>query len=177
MARWSRSGCRNRRLGGRGACRRSQVEVLEVLAEALAEGRMPERVLHGGLQITELIAAVVAFAAEAIGVHRLLAHQRRNAIGELDLPASAPAESLQMSEDRGRQHVAADYGESRGSDGGFGFLDDAAYAAGVGLVTLDRHDPVFLGIPASDRLDPENARALRLVNSRHLLENGNFAAD
>src|SRR5205807_546624 len=79
-----------------------------------------ERVFDGRLQIAELAAAVVALAAEAIGVDRLLAHERRDAVGELDLAAGARADALQMPEDRRGEHVAADDREVRGCDGGLG---------------------------------------------------------
>ena len=63
---------------------------------------MAERVLDRRLQVAELAAAVVALAAEAIGVHGLLAHERGDAVGELDLAARAAADALQVLENRRR---------------------------------------------------------------------------
>src|ERR1700733_14703224 len=103
---------------------------LQVFAELAAELRVRERIFHGRLQIAELAAAVVALAFEAMRVYRLLAHERTDAIGELNLPARAMADLFQMPEDCGCQDITADDGEIRGCDRRLGLLDDAADAAG-----------------------------------------------
>src|SRR5205085_9753917 len=96
---------RDRRGAGR------QVQTLQVFAKPAAELRVTERVFDRRLQVAELAATVIALAAEAIGVHRLLAHQRGNAVGELNLAAGAGAQLLQVLEDCRSQHVTADHGE------------------------------------------------------------------
>src|SRR5579871_2626763 len=101
---------------------------------------MPQSKLDGRLQIAELAAAVVALAREAIGVHRLLAHERGDAVRQLDLSARAAPDALEMLEDRGRQDIAPDDREVRGGRRGFGLLDDASNAARRRLVGLDLDD-------------------------------------
>ena len=62
---------------------------------------MLEAVLHGRLQVAELVAAVVALAFELERIHRLALHEPRNAVGELDLAAGALADFREVVEDRG----------------------------------------------------------------------------
>src|SRR6202034_3912873 len=109
-ARFAVAGCGTSGGGGGGI----ELQAVQVLAKAAAELRVAKRVFHGRLQVAELAATVVALAREAIGVHRLLAHQRGDAAGELELPARAAPDALEVLEDRRRQHVAADDREVRG---------------------------------------------------------------
>src|ERR1700758_4622600 len=101
---------------------------------------MAQGVFDGRLEVSELAAAVVAFAGEAVGVYGLLAHERRDPVGELDLPARSLAAPLQVLENRRRQHVAADYGEIGRGVRGLGLLDDALHAARDGIVAFDGDD-------------------------------------
>ena len=83
----------------------------QVAAEGFRELRMRERVFHVGLQVAELAAAVVALARELVGVHRLVSHEPRDAVGELDLAARALAYLLQVREQAWREQVAAHHRE------------------------------------------------------------------
>src|SRR5215472_11769896 len=122
---------RSLRVGGMGSGGRlrggGDVQRLEVAAELAPERRVTQCILHRRLQIPELAATVVPLAFEAVRVHRLLPHQRSDAVGELDLPARATTDALEVLEDRRREHVAADHGEARGCDGGLRLLDYAAH--------------------------------------------------
>ncbi len=91
-------------------------------------------------------------------------------------PAPRPI-LLQVLEDRRCQHVAADDRKVRGCHRGLGLLDDAAHAAGDGVVGLDRHDAVLVGVLVRHDLHAEHAGALGLVDLRHLRKTGDLAAD
>ena len=86
---------------------------------------MRERVFHVGLQIAELAAAVVTLAGELVGVHRLVTHEPRDAVGELDLAARAFANLLEMREQARREQVAAHHREIRGRLRGLRLFHDA----------------------------------------------------
>src|SRR5580658_1262718 len=138
---------------------------------------MAESEFDRRLQIAELAAAVVALAREAVGVHGLFAHERGDAVSELNLTARAAADALEMLEDRGREHVATDDGERRGRSRGLRLLDDAADATRRGLVGLDLDDAVLLRVLARNHFDAEHARAFGFVHIRHLLEAAHLAAN
>ena len=138
---------------------------------------MPQGVFDRGLQVAELAAAVVALAREAVGVHRLLPHEGGDTVGQLDLPACPAPDSLQVLEDRRRQHVTAHHRKVGGRLRGLGFLNDAAHAAGRRTVALHLHDAVFFGLAARHHLHAKDTRALGLVHLRHLRQAGDFAAD
>src|SRR5438045_3952643 len=73
-------------------------QTLQIAAEVLAQLRVTQGELDGGLQIAELAAAVVALAGKAVGIHGLFLHECRNAVGELNLTARALADLLQVLE-------------------------------------------------------------------------------
>src|SRR5882724_11920827 len=75
-------------------------QALQVAAEVLAQLRVAQGELHGGLQVAQLASAVIALAHEAVGVNGLFLHQRRNAVGQLDLAARALPDLLQVLENR-----------------------------------------------------------------------------
>src|SRR5690606_22101533 len=59
------------------------------LPELGAEVVALQRQLHGGLQVVELVAGVVATVLEGVAVHVLAAEQQLDGVGELDLAAPA----------------------------------------------------------------------------------------
>ena len=62
-------------------------QLLEIGRELGSQTRVLEAELDGGLQVAELVAAVVALALEFEGVNRFTLHETRNAVGELNLAA------------------------------------------------------------------------------------------
>src|SRR3569833_981824 len=108
VAATSNAGARRMRalLDGRIVLRgdRIHVEMLEILAEFLAQRGMRERILHRRLQVTQLTAAVITLAGEAVRVHGLLAHQRRDTVSESNLAARALPDFLQVLENRRGQN-------------------------------------------------------------------------
>src|SRR3981081_4056903 len=80
-------------------------EAQQVLAKVLSQLRVAQGELDGGLQVSELAAAVVALAREAVSVHGFFLHQRRDAVGELNLAARASPDLLQVLENRRRQYI------------------------------------------------------------------------
>src|ERR1700730_17784154 len=60
-------------------------EAQQVLAKVPAQLRVAQGKLDSGLQVSELAAAVVALTRETVGVDGLFLHQRRDAVGELNL--------------------------------------------------------------------------------------------
>ena len=69
---------------------------------------MLEAELDGRLEVAELGAAIVARAFERVGIHSLVAKQRGDAIGELDLAARPASRALELLVDRRRQDLASD---------------------------------------------------------------------
>ena len=136
-------------------------QLLEISGEFGAEARMLEAVFHGRLQVSELVAAVVALALELERVHRFALHQPRDAVGELNFAARAFADLREVIENRGGQQIAADHRQ-----GGFrlvrlGLLDDVRnFADPVDDALLQGHDAVLVGVLLRHRLHAEHAAAV-----------------
>src|SRR6267378_409555 len=129
--------------------------------------RKAHAVFHGGLEVTQLRAAVEAPAWQAHGEHALVRQQLRDGVGELDFPSSAGRQLAEQLEDARRQHIAADDRESRRRFGRPGLLDDAVDAGDVGAGALDGHDTVALRLVAGHFLDAEERGAFARKNLRH----------
>ncbi len=137
-------------------------DVLQIGAEARAELRMAQTVLDRRAQIADLAAAVVADAGERQHVHRLVRHQGRDTVRQLDLAAGTALRALELREDGRRQDVAADDGEIRRRVGRLRLLDDARDALRAARLLLHGHDAVAAGLIARHRFDAEHARAVLL---------------
>ncbi len=138
---------------------------------------MAEGKLDSGLQVSELAAAVVALAREAVGVDGFFLHQRRDAVGELNLAARAVPDLLQVLENRRGQDITADDRQIGRRLGGFRLFNDAVHAAGGRLIRLYSDNAVLVGIGLRNDLNPEHAGTLRFVDVRHLPQAGDLALD
>src|SRR5262249_6397350 len=87
----------------------SALSLLQILGEGPADLRVLHPQLDRRLQVAQLAAAVVALAADVHRQHALFLQQRRDRVGELDLPPASRLDRRQALENRRRQHVAADH--------------------------------------------------------------------
>src|SRR6267378_2034819 len=134
--------------------------------------RKAHAVFHGGLEVTQLRAAVEAPAWQAHGEHALVNQQLRDGVGELDFPSSAGRQLAEQLEDARRQHIAADDRESRRRFGRLGLFHDAVDAGDVAVHALDGDDPVALCLVAGHFLDAEERGAFARKNLRHARHGG-----
>src|ERR1700730_11085101 len=115
-------------------------EAQQVLAKVLAQLRVAQGELDSGLQGSELAAAVIALAREAVGINGFFLHQSRDAVGQLDLATGAVADLLQVLENRRRQDIPAHDRQVGRRIGRLRLFNDAVHAAGGRLVRLHSND-------------------------------------
>src|SRR5215469_8359675 len=101
--RWRRSGTKRDIL----RAWRSQLQLLQILAERSAEIAAAQRVLDRGFEKAQFIAGVVARAIEPVRVDGTAAQQVAQGVGKLNFAARPRCNRLERVEDLGRQHVPA----------------------------------------------------------------------
>ncbi len=131
---------------------------------------MQQRVFDGGLQVTQLAAAVIALALEAVGKHGLFLQQALDGIGQLDLAAGSARDFPEVPEDARIEHIAPDHGKVGSRILRLWFLDDAFQAGDTPLALARVDDAVLVGLVVRHLLDAKHAAPAVMEHRQHLPE-------
>ena len=156
--------------------------MLQVFAEGFAQVVAFEGEFDGGLQKALLVARVVTLAFELVAVDGPAAQHVLQAVGQLNLAATAGFDGLERGEDLRRQNVTPDDGEVGGSVGGLGFLHQVAdavepVAAAVVGDGLGIHHAIGGNVLARDFHQRQHRRGIKLVDVQQLPQAGGFGVD
>ena len=135
-------------------------QVFQVSPELGAQVRTAEGEFHGGFQVAQLIAGIVSFPGEVVGIHIAVVGHDTEGIGELDFSAFAGLCLFQHFEDIRRNDVAAQGSEAAGGFFDGGLFNHVLHLEEVRIIGFDTiHDTVGGNLVFPDNLAADDGAA------------------